>query len=208
MGDWALAKELEAKGIHDRRVLDAIAALDRRDFVPASERGVASRDEALSIGWKQTISQPFVVAFMTQALELRGDERVFEVGTGSGYQAAVLAQLAAEVYSVEIVGPLFLQAEERLARWRNVHVAIGNGREGWPTAAPFDAILITAAAAEVPVPLLQQLRPDGVLVAPLGPVDAQDIVRVWRRPDGALQAERLMPVRFVPLVEGDSGVNA
>lgn len=192
-------------GIRDGRVLEAMADVDRAAFVPARLRGEADADRPLPIGHGQTISQPMVVAYMTELLRLRGPERVLEVGTGSGYQTAVLARLAIEVYSVEIVPELAERAAAALAAAgiRNVHLRTGDGGRGWPEAAPFDRILVTAAAREVPPALVAQLAPGGRLVLPVGPeLDAQVIRLVERREDGTDVSTDLLPVRFVPLVPG------
>jgi protein-L-isoaspartate(D-aspartate) O-methyltransferase len=203
MGDRQLADLLEREGIRERRVLDAIANLNRADFVPAQARSVATQDFPLPIGHGQTISQPYVVALMSQSLELQGHERVLEIGTGSGYQTAVLAQLCARVYSIEIVPMLARSAKELLERlgYRNVELREGDGSLGWPEEAPFDAIIGTAAPEAVPPKLLAQLKPGGKMVMPLGPRDgAQDLVRITRSLSGGLpRVENLLPVRFVPM---------
>jgi protein-L-isoaspartate(D-aspartate) O-methyltransferase len=208
MGDRELAELLSRSGIHDQHVLGAIARLDRSDFVPEGSRRVAGQDRPLPIGHGQTISQPYVVAFMTQALELRGSERVLEIGTGSGYQAAVLAQLCGEVYTVEIIPELAQAASERLARlgFDNVHLRQGDGTLGWPEVAPFDAIMGTAAPERLPPSLLEQLRPGGRLVLPVGPTGGvQELIRVTRPlGEGSMpQVERLLPVRFVPMTKAE-----
>lgn len=203
MGDVALAEFLERQGIRDRRVLDAIARLDRAAFVPEHTRYAATQDSPLPIGHGQTISQPYIVAFMSQALELKGDERVLEIGTGSGYQTAVLAQLCREVYSVEIVSALASSSRELMQRlgFQNVHLRVGDGSLGWPEEAPFDAIIGTAAPESVPPRLLGQLKVGGRMVIPLGPeAGAQELVRIIRAPDGGVpKVEHLLPVRFVPM---------
>jgi protein-L-isoaspartate(D-aspartate) O-methyltransferase len=201
----ALAESLSRMGIHDGRVLEAVADLDRAAFVPERLRHEADADRPLPIGHGQTISQPLVVAYMTELLRLRGPERVLEIGTGSGYQTALLARLALEVYSIEIVPELAARAAEALAAAgiRNVHLRTGDGARGWPEAAPFDRILVTAAAAEVPAALVAQLAPGGRLVLPVGGEhDAQVIRLLERRDDGVEVSTDLLPVRFVPLVPG------
>lgn len=196
----ALVDELRAQGIDDERVLQAIAAVPRHDFVRLGERERAYVNHALPIDAGQTISQPYVVAFMSQALALRGDEAVLEVGTGSGYQAAVLSHLAARVYSIEIDAGLAASAAERLhgLGYANVQTRAGDGYFGWPEAAPFDAILITAATPRVPPPLVGQLRPGGRLVLPLGTGDEQTVVVATREGD-ELKVRGLLPVLFVPM---------
>jgi len=201
----ALAESLARMGIRDGRVLEAMAELDRAAFVPEPLRRQADSDQPLPIGHGQTISQPLVVAYMTELLHLEGPERVLEIGTGSGYQTAVLARLATEVYSMEIVPKLAARAAAALAAAgiRNVHLRTGDGALGWPEAAPFDRILVTAAAAEVPEALVAQLGPRGRLVIPVGPEhDAQVVRLVARREDGTPVSTDLLPVRFVPLVSG------
>ncbi|MFP2933473.1 protein-L-isoaspartate(D-aspartate) O-methyltransferase [Pyxidicoccus sp. 3LG] len=204
MGDWGRAEYLAAQGIRDRRVLEAIARLDRADFVPERARGEAGADSPLPIGHGQTISQPYVVALMTEALDLKGHERVLEIGTGSGYQTAVLGQLCREVYTVEIVPELARSARKLLHRLglENVYFRVGDGSLGWPEAASFDAILATAAPSQVPMALLSQLKRGGVMVIPVGPTGgAQELLRIRRaRHEGELPlVERLLPVRFVPM---------
>jgi protein-L-isoaspartate(D-aspartate) O-methyltransferase len=187
----------------DPRVRDALLRVPREAFVPPAFAESAYEDRALPIGSGQTISQPFVVALMTQLLAPLATDRVLEIGTGSGYQAAVLSLLVAEVYGVECVASLAREAAERLRRlgYANVLVRHGDGREGWLEHAPFDAILVTAAAPELPVALLEQLRPGGRVVAPLGePGAGQDLCLGTLDEDGALAWRRVIPVAFVPLV--------
>lgn len=203
MGDRALADFLEREGIRDRRVLEAIARLNRSDFVPANARYAAGQDTPLPIGHGQTISQPYVVAFMSQALELRGHERVLEIGTGSGYQTAVLALLCREVYSLEIV-PSLARSARRLLReldFENVYLRQGDGSLGWPEAAPFDAVIGTAAPESVPPKLLGQLKPGGRMVLPVGSQgSSQELLRITRAREGGIpRVEHLLPVRFVPM---------
>jgi len=190
-------------GIRDPRVLGAVAELPRALFVPAPLRDEADADRPLPIGCGQTISQPFVVAYMTERLALRGFERVLEVGTGSGYQTAVLARLAAEVYSIEIVLELAARARAILEDeigLTNVHLRTGDGAEGWPEAAPFDRIVVTAAAPEVPPALVAQLAPGGRMILPVGAsLEDQMLRAVERGDDGVNVSADLIPVRFVPL---------
>ena len=193
-------EEIEARGVRDARVLAAMRKVPRHLFVPPDQQKSAYVDSPLFIGFRQTISEPYLVAFMTEALELKPHDRVLEIGTGSGYQAAVLAELVAEVYTIEIVEPLAKTAGERLRRlgYSNVHVRAGDGFRGWPEAAPFDAIILTAAPPQrVPPPLVEQLREGGRLVAPVGGSE-QDLIRVRRTPKGTTE-EVLLPVRFVPM---------
>jgi protein-L-isoaspartate(D-aspartate) O-methyltransferase len=194
-----LRDQLVARGIEDERVLAAMRRVPRHEFVPPGAREDAYADGPLAIGHGQTISQPYVVAAMTEALGLRGGERVLEIGTGSGYQAAVLAELGVEVYSIEIVEALAQRARADLERlgYTGVHLRVGDGYRGWPEAAPFDAILVTAAPDHVPEPLVEQLAEGGRLVLPLG-AGVQDLIRITRSADG-LRRETLFAVRFVPM---------
>lgn len=185
------------------RVLAAMEAVPRHAFVPPGERAAAYRNRPLSIGHGQTISQPFIVAMMTELLQVKETDRVLEVGTGSGYQAAILSELAREVYSVEIVPELGEAAARTLAKLGRAHVAtrIGDGYKGWPEHAPFDAIVVTAAPDHVPPALVEQLKPGGRLVIPVGDL-VQDLVVVTKNPDGTTTSTAVVPVRFVPLIRG------
>ena len=193
--------QIKARGIKDARVLAAMRKVPRHLFVPPSLRARAYGDYPLPIGKRQTISQPYIVALMSEALQLKPGARVLEIGTGSGYQAAVLGELAKEVYSVEII-PALGQRSARLLRklgYRNVHVRVGDGYQGWPAKAPFDAVILTAAPHRIPAPLLSQLKqPGGVLVAPVGPARDQRLIRVTRTAKG-FKREHLLDVRFVPM---------
>lgn len=187
------------------RVLNAMARVERHRFVAAGDEGQAYRNSPLPIGSGQTISQPYIVALMTDLLDLKGGEKVLEVGTGSGYQAAVLAELAATVYSIEIVEPLGSLAAQRLAAagYRNVITRIGDGYQGWREAAPFDGIMVTAAAREVPPALVEQLKPGGKLVIPVGAQGSnQELYVITKAADGKSQRRRVLAVRFVPLTGG------
>lgn len=192
-------EQLKARDIRDARVLDAMSRVPRHLFVPASLRSLAYRDSPLPIGHRQTISQPYIVAFMTQALDVRSNHRVLEIGTGSGYQAAVLGLLAGRVYTIEIVEPLALQARTVLAelRYRNIEVRVGNGYLGWPEHAPFDRIMVTAAPDQVPATLVQQLKVGGIMVIPVGTVEQQ--LHVLRRTTTGTETLETLPVRFVPM---------
>jgi len=196
-----VAEQIAARGVAEPRVLSALGQVERHRFVPAAVRVDAYADRPLPIGQGQTISQPYVVALMTELAAVRPGGRVLEIGTGSGYQAAVLSLLARQVFTIEIVAPLATQARERLARlgYANVTVRAGDGYRGWPDQAPFDAILVTAAPPEIPEPLLRQLAPGGRLVAPVGPDGgAQELLVVERTPTG-LTRRMVLPVRFVPM---------
>lgn len=200
-----VSEQLARRGITDAAVLDALRRVPREWFVPEASVADAYADNALSIECAQTISQPYMVARMTELLELRHTDRVLEIGTGSGYQSAVLALLAREVFTIEWWLPLMLTAGERLARLglRNIRQRCGDGSVGWPDAAPFDAIIVTAGAPRVPAPLREQLVVGGRLVAPIGPRDDQTLVRV-RRHAGGFATEELLKCHFVKLV-GDEG---
>lgn len=199
----ALVVSLAADGIRDTAVLRAMSRVPRHLFVPASLASAAYADRPLPIGHGQTISQPFVVAFMTEQARLRPGAKVLEVGTGSGYHAAVIAEAGARVFTVEIVEPLARTAEARLRRLGyggSVTVRAGDGYRGWPEEAPFDAIVVTAAPEEVPAPLIEQLAPGGRLVIPVGPAGgAQELLVVEKRPDGSVDRRTVLPVRFVPM---------
>ncbi|MFP4114818.1 MAG: protein-L-isoaspartate(D-aspartate) O-methyltransferase [Spirochaetota bacterium] len=196
---------LAEQGITSSRVLEALRRVPRDRFVPEGERASAFANRPLSIGSGQTISQPFVVGYMTQALDLRPNERVLEVGTGSGYQTAVLAELSNHVYSIEILPELAERARAILddLGYTNVRTRVGNGRDGWPEEAPFNAIMVTAAAERVPPALVSQLAPEGRMIVPVGPVGgAQELVLVRSGSQGRVRQEILIPVRFVPLTGG------
>lgn len=186
----------------DERVMAAMAKVPRHEFVPDEMKSHAYINSALPIGLGQTISQPYIVALMTDLAQVNQGSRVLEVGTGSGYQAAILAELADHVYTIEIVEPLGLQAQDTLQNlgYKNVSVRIGDGYHGWPEAAPFDAILVTAAVEEVPADLIQQLEPGGRLVIPLGRPSGTQVLSVIRKTtDGSVQKDEVLPVGFVPL---------
>ena len=196
-----LLQELRFQGIRDERVLDAIEKVPRQEFVPKDWQFMAYANRALPINQGQTISQPYIVALMTELLELKGIEEVLEIGTGSGYQAAILSLLARRVYTVEIIGELTQIARTKLEElgYDNIEYRVGDGFYGWEEKAPFDAIIVTAAARRVPDRLLDQLKEGGVMVLPLGPTgDAQELVRI-RKEGGKAHMERITGVRFVPM---------
>jgi protein-L-isoaspartate(D-aspartate) O-methyltransferase len=189
-----------ARGITDARVLAAMEKVPRHKFVPIELRSRAYEDGPLPIGHEQTISQPFVVAFMTEKLDLRPTDRVLEIGTGSGYQAAVLAELVAEVHTIEIIEPLARRAEADLKElgYTNIHVRIGDGFYGWPEAAPFGVVIVTCAPERVPQPLIDQLKDGGRMIVPVGEIGAQELV-MFRKHDGKLEKRAVLNVRFVPM---------
>jgi protein-L-isoaspartate(D-aspartate) O-methyltransferase len=191
--------QIAARGVRDQRVLQAMRTVPRHLFVPPGMQPYAYLDNPLPIGYEQTISQPYIVGFMTEALALKPGDRVLEVGTGSGYQAAVLSVLVREVFTIEIVEPLANEAAERLRRlgYANVRVRAGDGYRGWPEAARFDAIMVTAAPDHIPEPLLDQLAAGGRMVLPVGK-NFQELTRIRRTTTG-FKEEKLLPVRFVPM---------
>ena len=192
-------EQLEARDIDDRRVLDAMRRVPRHLFVPEPVRAQAYRDSPLPIGYNQTISQPYIVAFMTQELDVEPEHRILEIGTGSGYQAAVLSVIAKAVYSIEIVEPLAERSRATLQElgYRNVQVQTGNGYLGWPEEAPFDRIMVTAAPEEVPPALVQQLKIGGRMAIPVGSGTQQ--LRILRRTATGTETLQTLPVRFVPM---------
>ncbi len=198
-----LTMTLRGMGVVEADVLSAIEQVPRELFVPAALRDHAYENASLPIAMEQTISQPYIVARMTAALQLTGRERVLEIGTGSGYQAAILSLLCRRVYSVERLRPLLVDAESQFRKLRitNITTKVGDGARGWPEGAPFDRIILTCAPASIPEALLNQLKTDGIMVAPEGRDRSQALVRV-RRTESGFDKEELLPVKFVPLVEG------
>jgi len=194
--------QIESRDVRDRRVLDAMRRVPRHEFVPSGGRASAYEDRPVAIGHGQTISQPYIVAFMTELLELRGGERVLEIGTGSGYQTAILCELCGEVYSIERIPPLAERARETLADlgYLNVWIRLGDGSEGWPEHAPFDRILVTAAAPAVPPALRTQLADNGLLVLPVGDLRGSQELVVARRIGGIFSVRTSIGCRFVPLL--------
>jgi protein-L-isoaspartate(D-aspartate) O-methyltransferase len=188
------------RNIRNRRVLDAMASVPRHEFVPENLRRFSYWDEPLPIGHGQTISQPFIVAFMTEQLDPKPTDRVLEIGTGSGYQAAVLSHLVAEVFSIEIIEPLARQAEAVLSRlgYNNVKVLAADGYLGWPEHAPFDAVIVTCAPDHIPQPLVEQLRDGGRMIIPVGPVENQELYLLQKK-GSKVEQEAVLPVRFVPM---------
>jgi protein-L-isoaspartate(D-aspartate) O-methyltransferase len=194
-------QQLKPRGIKDERVLAAMAKVPREEFIPVDTRPSAYEDGPLPIGYDQTISQPYVVAFMTEQLRPKQSDRVLEIGSGSGYQAAILGELVAEVYTIEIVEPLAKSAEATLQRlgYNNVHIKVGDGYKGWPEEAPFDAIIVTCAPEKVPQPLVDQLKDGGRMVIPVGERFAQQLYLLEKK-NGQLKESVTLPVRFVPML--------
>jgi len=193
-------EQLKPRGIHDERVLSALSKVPREAFVPENMRAQSYADSALPIGHDQTISQPFIVAYMTEQLRVQPTDRVLEIGTGSGYQTAILAELVKDVYTIEIVEPLAKDASARLARlgYSNAHVKIGDGFQGWPDVAPFDAIIVTCAPDKVPQPLTQQLKEGGRMIIPVGNGLDQQLF-LLEKTDGQMAQRAILPVRFLPM---------
>ena len=199
-----VATQIEGRDVSDPRVLAALREVPRHRFVPAPMDAHAYEDSPLSIGLRQTISQPYIVAKMTELLRLKPTDRVFELGTGSGYQAAIASRIAAEVYTVEIFPELAARAKATIAElgYKNVHVRAGDGTLGWPEKAPFDALLVTAAMPEVPKRLVEQLKPGGRAVMPIGEPDAvQMLVYLEKTESGEIQRRDVFEVRFVPVLK-------
>jgi protein-L-isoaspartate(D-aspartate) O-methyltransferase len=192
--------QIKGRGIKDKNVLGAMLKVPRHLFVPEEMRDLAYRDEPLPIGHGQTISQPYIVGYMTEALKLQPGDRVLEIGTGSGYQTAILAEIVSKVYTIELIPELSLRAQETLKSlgYKNIEFLTGDGSKGWPEKAPFEAILVSAAPAEVPPALIEQLKIDGRLIIPVG-TDSQELVLIKRTKKG-WEKTRLIGVRFVPLI--------
>lgn len=195
-----VAAQIQARGIQAPNVLAAMRKVPRHRFVPPEMVRQAYNDHPLPIGYEQTISQPYIVAFMTAQLNLNGGEKVLEIGTGSGYQAAVLAEIVREVYTIEIVAPLAKEARERLQslNYKNIFARVGDGYRGWPEAAPFDAIMVTAAPNHIPQPLVDQLKSGGRMILPVGDF-YQELILLTKLPDGSVTRQEVLPVRFVPM---------
>lgn len=197
--------QLQDRGIKSTSTLNAMRQVPRHQFVPKSTVPLAYMDGALAIGHGQTISQPYIVAFMTESLNLRSSDKVLEIGTGSGYQAAVLSKIVDTVCTIEIIKDLALSAKKRLGamEYHNVQVKWGDGYHGWPEKAPFDAIMVTAGADSIPRPLIDQLKDGGRIIMPIGPPDGiTELVRATKK-DGKVTIERLLPVRFVPFTRAE-----
>lgn len=198
-----MLRTIQSYGMQDEKILEAVARVPRHLFVPENSREYSYIDSPLDIGYGQTISQPYIVAEMTRLLELTADSKVLEIGTGSGYQAAVLSELTSRVYSIEIIRQLHEQAGKNLASagYTTVNLRHGDGYDGWPEEAPFQAIIVTAAAGQIPPPLLEQLDLGGRMVIPVGRrFGTQYLILVIKHQDGTISSSNLLPVRFVPLV--------
>ncbi|MDX1488948.1 MAG: protein-L-isoaspartate(D-aspartate) O-methyltransferase [Acidiferrobacterales bacterium] len=204
-GDARITSDYTGRVAFDPRVMDALANVPRHEFVPPDLQTAAYENRPLPIGYGQTISQPYIVALMTDMLNPKSGDVMLEVGTGSGYQAAVLAKLIKQVYTIEIIPPLAKRATERLKRLRydNVTTRVGDGYYGWEAHAPFDGIIVTAAATQVPPPLIKQLKPGGRMVIPVGSrFLTQELLLVEKTPTGDIKTRQILPVRFVPLTGG------
>lgn len=203
MREKMVETQIKARGVKDPRVLSALLKVERDRFVSEEYLGSAYTDQPLPIGQGQTISQPYIVALMTELLELKGSEKILEIGTGSGYQAAVLAELAKEVYSIEIIETLASKSKNRLSElgYQNIQVKAGDGYLGWPEAAPFDAIIITCAPDHIPEPLVKQLKEGGRMVVPVG-ATTQELKKIVKR-SGKIETTDVIPVIFVPMT-GDA----
>jgi len=202
--DRMVQNQIAARGIKNASVLKAMRETPRHMFMPVDVRSAAYEDRPVSIGHGQTISQPYIVAFMTEALDVAKDHRVLEIGTGSAYQAAILSRLAHEVYTIEIVDSLARSATETLKQmgYKNVFVRDGDGYRGWPEKAPFDRIILTAAPPELPEALVQQLKPGGKMLAPVGrSTFEQELLLLTKDSDGKISTQSILPVRFVPMVK-------
>lgn len=192
-------EQLSSRGIRDRAVLSAMSTVPRHQFVPSQLMSLAYTDRPLPIGHHQTISQPYIVAYMLEAAHLKPNQKILEIGTGSGYQTALLSQLVAEVYTIEIIPDLAKAAQKTLSQlgYENIHVKIGDGYRGWPQHAPYDAIIVTAAPAQIPAPLIEQLTTNGRIIIPIG-FGYQELVVLSKTAEG-LHQETMLPVQFVPM---------
>jgi len=197
-----IEQQLRPRGVNDEHVLAAMAKVPREEFVAENLRNQAYTDGPLPIGHDQTISQPYIVAFMTEQLHPQPTDKILEIGTGSGYQAAVLAELVKDVYTIEIVEPLAKEASARLARldYSNAHVKVGDGYRGWPEVAPFDGIIVTCAPDKVPEPLAQQLKEGGRMIIPVGTTMMDQQLYLLEKKNGELVQTAILPVRFVPMI--------
>jgi protein-L-isoaspartate(D-aspartate) O-methyltransferase len=198
-----VATQIAARGIKDELVLNAMRDVPRHLFVPERSRGSAYRDHPLAIGYGQTISQPYIVALMTELLKPKEDQAALEVGTGSGYQAAILSRIVKEAYTIEIIPPLGTSAEKRITEigYKNIHIRIADGYFGWREHAPFDCVIVTAASDHIPPPLITQLKNGGRMVIPVGhPFQVQHLMLITKSMEGEIQMRDILPVRFVPFI--------
>ena len=204
MREAMVKTQLEARGIRDSTILAAMRKVPRHKFVPANQVAYAYEDTPLPIGYEQTISQPFIVAYMTRIVKPKAGQTVLEIGTGSGYQAAVLAEIVKQVYTIEIIEPLGKEAAERLKNlnYKNIEVKIGDGYAGWKEHAPFDAIIVTAAAPYIPAPLKEQLKDGGRMIIPVGSSDEEQQLMLIEKSGNKYKSRSMMPVRFVPFRRG------
>lgn len=198
-----ITEQIVSRGVVEPKVLNAMRKVERHLFVSSSLQPVAYSDEPLPIGYAQTISQPYIVAYMTEAAQPGSEDRALEIGTGSGYQSAILAEIVKEVYTIEVVEPLAMSAASRLSGfgYKNIHVRYSDGYSGWPEKAPFDVIVITAAPPEIPDELLNQLAAGGRMIVPVG-LSFQELCLITRTP-GGFEKKSLLPVRFVPMIHKD-----
>ncbi len=198
-------RQIRSRGITDQATLNAMLKVPRHEFVPEYQKPNAYEDRPLSIGSNQTISQPYIVAYMTEAINPEKSDKVLEIGTGSGYQAAVLAEIVDQVYTIEIIPELAARAQETFARlgYANIYTRTGDGYAGWPVEAPFDAIIVTAAPEEVPPPLIEQLKEGGRMIIPVGPVYRVQYLQLLTKKNGKLKVQNLLPVRFVPFTRDE-----
>jgi protein-L-isoaspartate(D-aspartate) O-methyltransferase len=198
-------EQLVDRGIKDRRVIKAMQKVERHRFVPEEYRSVAYGDHPLPIGYEQTISQPYVVAFMTEVLQLKPTDRVLEIGTGSGYQAAILAEICDSVFTIEIVPELAHRAKNLLEQlgYKNIQVKHGDGYQGWPEKAPFDAIIVTCSPTKIPQPLKSQLKEGGRMIIPVGYPETGQELYLIRKENERLIEKAVLPVRFVPMVNSE-----
>ena len=196
-------EQIAGRGVADKQVLAAMSKVKRHLFVPESARPSAYNDHPLGIGYEQTISQPYIVGYMTEALKLNNNDKVLEIGIGSGYQAAVLAEIVKEVYSIEVVKELAELTQKRIEAlgYRNIHIKYGDGFDGWEEHAPYDAIMVTAAPEEVPPRLLEQLAVGGRMVVPMGLIHQE--LYLFKKTEKGIEKKRLLPVRFVPMIKGN-----
>ena len=193
-------QQIEKRGVKDKLVINAMKKVERHKFVPENMVQLAYVDSPLPIEDGQTISQPYIVAFMTQSLQLKGNEKILEIGTGSGYQAAVLSEIVAEVFTIEIIPELARSAIKKFEKlgYKNIHVKIGDGYFGWPEKSLFDGIIVTAAPRKIPELLIKQLKPGGRMIIPVGK-NYQELIVITKQPDGSIKKQSVMAVRFVPM---------